>query len=87
MENWKQILKEIEESGKSIAQYCRENGLKPYTIRNWKQKLERENGSKGFVGINTQTTSAPIEVIYPNGVRLKLSASYSVKDLKMLLDV
>ena len=89
MENWQTVLEEIENSGMSIAQYCRENGLKQHTVRYWKQKRKTiQNASGGFVRVNTPTIEkSAVEIIYPNGVRLKLSSTYSIKDLKSLLDV
>jgi transposase-like protein len=52
MEDWQEILQKIEQSGLSIAQYCRENDIKPHTVRYWKQKLVKQD-TLGFVRIST----------------------------------
>jgi hypothetical protein len=87
MDNWQQVLIDLENSGQSIVQYCREHDLKPHNIRYWKQKLRRQQEVGGFVSINTTSIVSAAEIFYPNGVRLKLSSGYSLKDLKALIDV
>ena len=87
MENWQHILEELSQSGKSISQYCKENDLKPHTIRYWRQKLKRSSSAAGFVPVNTHTMHSGVEICYPNGVRIKLAAGFSLKDVKSLLDV
>ena len=79
MKEWQEILQEIEQSGLSIAQYCRENANKPHTVRYWKQKLVKQE-TTGFVKISTGVASQAMEIIYPSGVRLKLSPGISIKD-------
>jgi len=86
MEDWQEILQKIEQSGLSIAQYCRENDIKTHTVRYWKQKLVKQETS-GFVRIATCEPTQAMEIIYPSGVRLKLSAGIPIKDLKALLNV
>jgi transposase-like protein len=86
MENWQEMLQKIEQSGLSIAQYCRENDIKPQTVRYWKQKLVKQETS-GFVKISTSVPAQTMEIIYPSGVRLKLSVGIPIKDLKTLLNV
>lgn len=86
MENWQEILSRIESSGLSIAQYCRENGLKPHTVRYWKQKRAEQTSPSGFVAIQTEAVSA-LEIVYPNGVRLKLASGFPLAELKKLLYV
>jgi transposase-like protein len=86
MEHWQEVLQKIEYSGLSIAQYCRENDIKPHIVRYWKQKLVKQE-SVGFVRIATDVPAQSMEIIYPSGVRLKLSTSIPIKDLKALLNV
>jgi transposase-like protein len=86
MEDWQEILQKIEQSGLSIVQYCRENDIKPHTVRYWKQKLVKQK-SPGFLRISTGVPSQAMEIIYPSGVRLKLSPGIAIKDLKVLLNV
>lgn len=85
MKDWEIVLQEIEQSGKSIAQYCKETNLKPHTIRYWKQK--QRAAKTGFIGIKTNIESSAIELIYPNGVKLKLQAGAALPFLKSLINV
>ena len=87
MENIQRILEDLAQSGKSIAQYCKENNLKPHSIRYWRHKLKKSSSAAGFVPVNTQTMHSGVEIYYPNGVRVKLAAGFSLKDLKSLVDV
>ncbi|MFC3809444.1 IS66 family insertion sequence element accessory protein TnpA [Lacihabitans lacunae] len=87
MENWKQILKDLKRSGQSIADYCREHGHRTHIILYWKQKQGQFQGKQsGFIEVKSQTDS-PIEIVYPNGVRIRLGAGCKVTDIKALLDV
>jgi hypothetical protein len=86
MKDWQEILNKIEQSGLSIAHYCRENDIKPHRVRYWKQKLVKQE-TPGFVMISTGVPSQAMEIIYPSGVRLKLSSGIAIKDLKILLNV
>jgi transposase-like protein len=65
MEDWQEILQKIEQSGLSIAQYCRENDIKPHTVRYWKQKLVKQE-TPGFVRISTGIPAQAMEIIYPS---------------------
>ena len=85
MENWQQILSDLDQSGQSVIDFCKLHNLKWHTIRYWKQKRLRLQVG-GFVAVQTQIQTS-IEVIYPSGVRLRLSSVVSIKDLKALLHV
>jgi hypothetical protein len=87
MENIERILEDLAQSGKSIVQYCKENNLKPHSIRYWRQKLKKSSSATGFVPVNTQTMHCGVEIYYPNGVHVKLAAGFSLKDVKSLVDV
>jgi transposase-like protein len=87
MENWEEILEDLKRSGQSIASYCREHGLRTHTIRYWRQKQAQFRGKQsGFIEVKSQTAS-PIEIVYPNGVRIRLEAGCKVADIKALVDV
>jgi transposase-like protein len=86
MGHWQEVLQKIEHSGLSIAQNCKENGIKSHTVRYWKQKLVKQD-SVEFVRIATDVPAQSMEIIYPSGVRMKLSTSIPIKDLKALLNV
>ena len=87
MENIQRILEDLAQSGKSIVQYCKENNLKPHSIRYWRQKLKRSSSAAGFVPVTTHTMHSGVEIYYPNGVCVKLAAGFSLMDVKSLMDV
>lgn len=72
------LIKEFESSDLNGKEFCRTKGLVPSTFYYWKKKKAREEsaGSGGFIAINPRTgTEGTLELIYPNGIRLRLEAS------------
>lgn len=60
-------------SGKSKKVYCAENGIKEATFYYWfSLSREKESSSCNFITIDKMSRKSDIEVIYPNGVRIKI---------------
>lgn len=72
------------ESDLTKKEYCRQQGIKLSTFGYW---VTRSNASKrnGFLPLlpGTEVQASLIEIIYPNGVRLKAPAS----DLKTIFQL
>lgn len=68
-------IRKWRESGMKKKEYCQQQGIKVSTFGYWITRINQNKG-KGFVPLipSAQSTSG-IEVIYPNGVRLKVSNS------------
>jgi len=84
MEKTQQMLdfvKQWRESGLTQKEFCMEAGIKPGTFSYWVSR-SREAGKKGFIPLMPIVSIPPgdFEVIYPNGVKLKISSP----DLKTL---
>lgn len=72
------LIEAYERSDLSGRDFCRDKGLVPSTFYYWKKKkAQMETGSDtGFVTIGPNpVTEGNLELIYPNGIRLRLEAS------------
>lgn len=88
MKNWDEILADYCGSGLSGRSYCREHELNYASFNYHKKKRDCKDSGGKFLAIQTGVPSASmLEVIYPNGVRLRLPASVRLAELKSLLDV
>lgn len=69
------------ESGLRKKEYCQQQGITISTFTYWITRINQSSG-KGFVPLlpAPRPETSCIEVIYPNGVRLKVPAS----DLKTI---
>lgn len=67
------MISEWQRSGKSKKTYCLENGINEATFYYWFSR-SKENGSAtgSFITIGKSDRDSAIEVIYPNGVRIKV---------------
>lgn len=95
LSNWAEMVKECCASGKSIAQWCDENGIKVKTYYYRQNKVREamaENCSKNEVvpiGITPQLSSPkvikPVIIIRKNDVELELSENISSENLNKVL--
>lgn len=71
------LIDEFEISGLNCRDFCKDRGLVPSTFYYWKKrKAQKESPeSGGFISIRPKTgMDGSLELIYPNGVRLRLEA-------------
>ncbi|CDT33751.1 conserved hypothetical protein [Sphingobacterium sp. PM2-P1-29] len=74
-EYMKLMVSEWQQSGKSKKQYCRENDLNYAKFQYWIKRSKEESMDMGhFVELKESTRDCSVEIIYPNGVRLKVEA-------------
>lgn len=62
------------QSGQSQKDFCHQEGIKTSTFSYWiKKKRLQDRPSEGFIKIDTTASSSTnsLEILYPNGVRLK----------------
>jgi transposase-like protein len=71
-----QSVQQWKESGLTQKDYCQMIGVKRTTFANWVRR-SREKAGSGFLAISppSRPVSQSIEVVYPNGVRVKASTS------------
>jgi hypothetical protein len=67
------VVEDWQSSGKSKKQYCLEKGINAAKFYYWYSKINDTEGSpRGFIPIEKTSATREIEVVYPNGVRLKV---------------
>lgn len=66
------MIADWQQSGKSKKTYCAENGIKEATFYYWfSLSKEKDANSGSFITIDKMSRKSDVEVIYPNGVRIK----------------
>jgi len=67
------MIADWQQSGKSKKAYCTENGIKEATFYYWFSR-SKENDTTGgnFITIDNAPRRNDVEIIYPNGVRIKV---------------
>ena len=91
------LIQECESSGISQAKFIHDNGIAKSTFGYWRKKyLRKKHGTKStptFIAVNVDhemdnnvsRVSDPIELSYPNGVRLTCSSQMDLSRLKPLI--
>ena len=74
VQNWRQ-------SGLTKKQFCQQRGIKESTFGYWITR-SNEKRKRGFLPLSELPSgqTSPIEIIYPNGARIKVAA----RDLKTI---
>lgn len=69
-------IRKWRESGLKKKEYCQQHGITVSAFSYWITRINQNNG-KGFIPLipPAKSDTSCIEVIYPNGVRLKVSNS------------
>lgn len=69
---WEDVIREQEASGLSAGEYCRWKKICAHTFYVWRKRLKiNAEPVGGFVRlIPPQVTSAPMEIVTPNGYRV-----------------
>lgn len=80
-ENMLQLVELYEESGLSQRAFCQEQHLKVSQFTYWIHKVRKEKqAASGFLQLSPPEPVAQMEVVYPNGVKVRLPA----RDLQLL---
>lgn len=67
------MIADWQQSGQSKKGYCEENGINEATFYYWfSRSKEKDTSSGGFIAIDKAGRKREAEVIYPNGVRIKV---------------
>lgn len=85
------IIETWQRSGKSKIDFCRAHGIIKSVFFYWCKKYREENQEGGFIPLSVSppsTTQMPcIEILYPNGVTLKLPADTSAVLVRQYLGI
>lgn len=67
------MIADWQQSGKSKKAYCFENGINEAKFYYWISRIkESDKSAVGFLRIDKASKNSAIEIIYPNGVRIKV---------------
>lgn len=67
------MITDWQQSGLSKKRYCAENGINEATFYYWfSRSKENDISSGGFIAMDKTGRKGDVEVIYPNGVRIKV---------------
>ena len=67
------MIADWHQSGMSKKRYCEEKGINEATFYYWfSRSKEHDTCSGGFIAIDKGGRDSAVEVIYPNGVRVKV---------------
>ena len=78
-----QLVEQYQQSGKSQKAYCQATGIGLAKLNYWIRKYRQQHRiPSGFLKIDTMPAPGqqPVEICYPNGVRLTVSG----EDLSLL---
>ncbi|MGE8422145.1 IS66 family insertion sequence element accessory protein TnpA [Sphingobacterium thalpophilum] len=80
------MIADWQRSGMSKKRYCAENGINEATFYYW-FSLSKENDTSrgGFIAMDKTCGKGDVEVIYPNGVRIKVGTDLGLLSQLILL--
>lgn len=83
------LVEECLASGEKKMKFCRERGIRRNTFYYWENKYHKakQEAPEGFlpVEIKGSPIDSPMEIEYPNGVRLKLAPGTNLSLLRLLI--
>ena len=85
-EYWEKAIRERKASGKGIAQYCNERGIRQSQFWYWNRMLSRtreKEPAKAFVPVGAP---AMLEIVLRNGATVRLPADGRIDILKTVLE-
>lgn len=67
------MIADWQQSGMSKKRYCAEKGINEATFYYWFSRCKENGTSSGrFIAIDKSFKKSEVEVVYPNGVRIKV---------------
>lgn len=91
-DQWAERIAAQGRSGKSIKQYCQEQGLTEHSFYAWRKRL-RESGPVRFALVERstrrqeRTAEAVLELVLASGERLRIGAGVDITTLRTVLGV
>ena len=90
-EEWAERIAAQQQSGKSVKQFCKEQGLTECSFYAWRKRVQ-ENGPVRFALVERsaqrreRTAEAAVEVVLATGERLRIGRGVDVTTLRTVLD-
>jgi hypothetical protein len=83
------LIKSCKESGMSNKDFCKANGIGTAMFYYWQKKLteSKYNKPESFIPVedNKEKGQSEIEIVYPNGVRIKLAPATNLSIIRTLI--
>lgn len=84
------LIKSCKESGMSNKDFCQQHGIGQGMFYYWQKKLQesKQELSSGFISVkvkNEFSLTNPIEIGYPNGVKLRLAQGTDLSVVRVLI--
>lgn len=84
------LIKSCKESGMSNKDFCRQNGIGQAMFYYWQKKLQESKQAlpTGFIPVKVKdefSFANPIEIAYPNGVKLRLAQGTDLSVVRVLI--
>jgi hypothetical protein len=84
--DWPAHVEALSRSGLTVLAYAREHGLKPDTLYRWRRRLRSPVESPRLVPLTIES-SAPCEVVFPDGRTLRFPVTLPAHTLGAWLAV
>jgi hypothetical protein len=83
------MIKQWQETGMTQVAFCREQKISDKVFGYWYRKYKKENNQNSFLPVqvnpeNTPIETAPIEIHYPNMVRLLIDSNTPIEKIRQL---
>ena len=89
-QKWADLVQQHEQSGAAVKVFCRDRGVSEPSFYSWRKRLAGTEPVR-FALVDTDASgrseNAPMELILPSGVRLKLGSGVHAATLRTVLSV
>lgn len=90
--HWRVLIARQEASKLSVAAFCREEDVSPYSFYSWRRRLKRRDqedpASGQFVAVAIPTVTAePCQVVLANGRRVVVPSQFDASSLREIIAV
>ena len=76
---WRDLISEQQQSGKSIAEFCRERGLRAWQFYEWKKRLKESEASQFLeVRVRPAAESREPAAAHGQGIEIRLNGGRSL---------
>jgi hypothetical protein len=92
VEEWAERIATQQRSGRSVKQFCKEQGLTEYSFYAWRKRLQ-ENGPVRFALVERsvrrleRTAEPALELVLATGERLRIGSGVDTATLRTVLDL
>lgn len=85
-QQFRDLVNEFETATINMTEFCRVKQVTVYSFKYWRLKIKSESQPKGFLSVQKeQPVTTDLEIIYPNGVKIKLDSKLQTELLHQLI--